>query len=287
MSRTDDRIEAPDPTAVRVALWRALHVEVDAPPHVIEDEIGLKLVAPDEGWRDRPDMHPEGTRGYRASIVARARYVEDLAVQEADRGVTQYVLLGGGLDTFAQRRPDVASRLRIFEVDQPAAQRWKRRRLFELGYGVPPSLHLVPVDFEAGESWWDELLANGFDAGRPALVSSTGVSMYLTREAIMAMLRRVASLPSGSTFAMTFLLPLDMLPPEERPRHEAVYERARAAGTPFISFFRPEEIVDLAREAGFGHARYVSTDDLAQRYFADRSDGLRPAVGEAFLVAGT
>ncbi|RDU96873.1 class I SAM-dependent methyltransferase [Trinickia dinghuensis] len=284
---TDDRIEAPDPTAVRVALWRAMHVQIDAQPHVLEDEIGLKLVAPDEGWRQRPDMHPEGTRGYRASIVARARYVEDLAVEESARGVTQYVLLGGGLDTFAQRRLDIASRLQIFEVDQPAAQRWKRRRLTELGFGVPPSLHLVPVDFEAGESWWEELLSNGFDAGRAALVSSTGVSMYLTHEAIMAMLRNVAALPKGSTFAMTFLLPLELLPEEERPRHEAVYERARAAGTPFISFFTPDRIVELAREAGFAHARYVSTDDLAQRYFNGRADGLRPAVGEAFLVAGT
>lgn len=284
---TDDRIEAPDPTAVRVALWRAMHLQVDAQPHVLEDDVGLKLVAPDENWRERPDMHPEGTRGYRASIVARARYVDDLAIEEADRGVTQYVLLGGGLDTFAQRRPDVASRLTIFEVDQPAAQRWKRRRLTELGYGVPSSLRLVPVDFEAGESWWDELEANGFDAGRPAFVSSTGVSMYLTHEAIMAMLRRIAGLPAGSTFAMTFLLPLELLPPDERPRHEAVYERARAAGTPFISFFRPEEIVAFAREAGFAEARYVSTDGLTQRYFTGRTDGLRPAVGEAFLVART
>ena len=122
---TDDRIEAPDPTAVRVALWRAVHVQVDAQPHILEDEIGLELVAPDDRWRDRPDMHPEGTRGYRASIVARARYVEDLAVEEAARGVTQYVLLGAGLDTFAQRRPDAASRLEVFEVDQPNVQRWK------------------------------------------------------------------------------------------------------------------------------------------------------------------
>ncbi|WP_206956556.1 class I SAM-dependent methyltransferase [Trinickia acidisoli] len=284
---TDDRSEAPDATAVRVALWRAMHVQVDAPPHVLEDEIGLKLIAPADGWRDRPDMHPEGTRGYRASIVARARYIEELAIEAAARGVPQYVLLGAGLDTFAQRRPDVAGSLLIFEVDQPAAQRWKNRRLMELGFGVPPWLRLVPVDFEAGASWWDELLSNGFDADRPALVSSTGVSMYLTREAIMAMLRRVAALPKGSTLAMTFLLPLELLAPEERPRHETVYERARAAGTPFISFFTPDEVVALAHEAGFAQARYISADDLAQRYFSDRADGLRPATGEAFLVAGT
>src|SRR3954451_10352372 len=162
---------APDSTAVRVALWRALHVEVDAPPHVLEDTIGLRLAAPDDGWRQRGDMHPEGTRLFRASIVARARFIEDLVVEQLARGVGQYVLLGAGLDTFVQRRPEVASRLSVFEIDQPGTQAWKRQRLVETGYGVPASLKLVPVDFEAGESWRQKLLAAGFDAGRPAVVT--------------------------------------------------------------------------------------------------------------------
>jgi len=101
----DQKSIAPDSTAVRVALWRALHVEVDPPPHVIDDVVGLKLAAPEEGWRQRGDMHPEGTKLFRASIVARARFIEDLVVEQAGRGVGQYVLLGAGLDTFAQRRP--------------------------------------------------------------------------------------------------------------------------------------------------------------------------------------
>jgi hypothetical protein len=98
----DERVAAPENTTVRVALWRALHVEVDSPPHVLEDEVGLKLVAPDEGWRNRPDMSPF-TRPFRASIVARARFVEDLVAERAARGVGQYVILGAGLDTFVQR----------------------------------------------------------------------------------------------------------------------------------------------------------------------------------------
>lgn len=92
----DRQTEAPDSTAVRVALWRAMHVQVDAPPHVIEDEVGLQLADPDGNWRERPDMHPQGTQGYRASIVGRARFVEDLVAEQAGRGVTQYVLLGAG-----------------------------------------------------------------------------------------------------------------------------------------------------------------------------------------------
>ncbi|ADI04718.1 putative methyltransferase [Streptomyces bingchenggensis BCW-1] len=164
----DEQTGAPESSAVRVALWRAMHLEADPPPHVLEDEIGRQLAAPDDDWRRRPDMDPHATSGFRASIVARARFIEDLVAEQADRGVAQYVILGAGLDTFAQRRPEIASRLRVFEVDQPGPQAWKRRRLAELGYGVPDWLHLVPVDFEASESWLEQLTAAGFDPGRPA-----------------------------------------------------------------------------------------------------------------------
>lgn len=272
---------------MRVALWRALHVQIDSPPHVLEDEVGLRLAAPPEGWQQRPDMHPQGTRGYRAAIVARARFIEDLVIEEAERGVTQFVLLGAGLDTFAQRRPQVASGLRVFEVDQPGAQAWKRRRLIDLGFDIPEWLRLVPVNFEAGVSWWAALQGAGFEASEPAVVASTGVSMYLTKAAIAATLRQIAMLPVGSTLAMTFLLPLELLDPQERPRHEVVYKAARAAGTPFISFFSPTEILSLAREAGFDTIGHLSTEELADRYFAGRADGLRPAKGEEFLVART
>jgi methyltransferase (TIGR00027 family) len=277
----------PDDTAVRTALWRALHLEVDAPPHVIEDEIGLKLAAPDENWRDRPDMS-HFTRPFRASIVARARFIEDLVEERVQSGVTQYVILGAGLDTFAQRRSELATRMRVFEIDEPATQRWKRQRLIDLGFGIAPFLRLVPVDFEAGDNWWERLAASGFDAARPAVVASTGVSMYLTREAIMATLRQVAALAPGSTLAMTFMLPVEMADPEVRPGIERAMEGARANGTPFVSFFTPDEMLALAREAGFTAARHVSADALSQRYFAGRTDGFRvPSNSEEFLVATT
>jgi methyltransferase (TIGR00027 family) len=277
-----------DSTAVRVALWRALHVEVDSPPHVLEDEIGLKLVAPEDGWRRRPDMDPHFTRLFRASIVARARFIEDLVVEQAGHGVGQYVILGAGLDTFAQRRPDVASKLRVFEVDRPGPQAWKRQRLIELDFGVPEWLRLVPVDFEAGDDWWHRLAASGFDADKPAVVVSTGVSMYLTKEAIAATLRQMATLATGYTFAMTFILPLELADPEVRPGLEAAARGARASGTPFISFFTPAEMLALARGAGFGESQHVSAATLTQRYFAGRTDGLRPPNNaEELLVAMT
>ncbi|WP_042259352.1 class I SAM-dependent methyltransferase [Paraburkholderia heleia] len=277
---------APDSTAIRVALWRALHVQVDDAPHVLEDETGMQIAAPESNWRERPDMHPEGTRGYRASIVGRARFVEDLVAEQTATGLArQYAILGAGLDTFAQRRPEIASRLHVYEVDKPGAQAWKRQRLMALGFREPAWLRFVPVDFEAGETWWERLAAAGFDAAGPAVIASTGVSMYLTREANLATLRQIAQLAPGSTLVMTFLLPLELIDEPERSQHAAVYARAKAAGTPFVSFFAPGEMLALAREAGLREARHVSTADLTARYFADRSDGLRPASGESILVA--
>lgn len=279
---------AADSTAVRTALWRALHLELDAAPHVFEDTLALKLADPAAGWRERGDMHPQGTRPFRASIVARARFIEDLVAEEARRGVTQYVLLGAGLDTFAQRRAELAAKMRIFEVDRPEPQAWKRERLAELGFGVPDHLRFVPVDFEAGASWREGLIAAGFAPDEPAVVASTGVSMYLTREANRETLSEAAKLAPGSTFAMTFLLPLERAEASARPGLEQSAKGAKASGTPFISFFEPADLLQLAREAGFAEVRHVSADDLTARYFAARSDGFAPPRnGEEFLVAKT
>lgn len=284
----DRRAAAPDSTAVRVALWRALHVEIDPPPHVFEDEIGLKLAAPGDGWRSRGDMDPQFTRPFRASIVARARYIEDLVVEQAGCGLDQYVILGAGLDSFAQRRIEIASRLKVFEIDRPDPQAWKRQRLMDLGYGVPDWLRFVPVDFEAGESWRAGLANAGFDDRKPAIVVSAGVSMYLTKDANIASLRQVAALAPGSTLAMTFLPPLQLADPEIRSGLEMAEKGARASGTPFLSFYSPAEILTIAREAGFANVQHVSATTLTQRYFAGRTDGLRPpGNAEELLVAAT
>ncbi|MEU3567980.1 class I SAM-dependent methyltransferase [Kitasatospora sp. NPDC036755] len=270
------RTVAPESTAVRVALWRAMHVQVDAPPHVLEDEIGLELVAPGENWRRRPDMGRKATSGFRAGVVARARLVEDLVAERFAEGVRQYVILGAGLDTFAQRRPELASGMRVFEVDQAGPQEWKRQRLIELGHGVPDRLRLVPVDFEADEDWWQRLVEAGFDPDRPAVLASTGVSMYLTKDAVADTLAKAAKTAPGSAFAMTFLLPPETVAAGgERPHYPIR----------FRSFFSAEEMLRLARECGLHEVRHVSTADLTERYFAGRPDGLRPDVGESFLLA--
>jgi methyltransferase (TIGR00027 family) len=284
---TDEQTAAPENTAVRVALWRALHVQVDPPPHVLQDEIGLEMVAPEDGWRDRGDMHPAGTSRFRAGIVARSRFAEDLVAEQAGNGITQYVILGAGLDTFAQRQPELASRIQVFEVDQPGPQTWKRERLTELGYGIPPWLRLVPVDFEAGGSWRDRLLAAGFDAAEPAVVASLGVSMYLTKDANAATLCQLASLAPGSTLIMTFAPPLDLLDDQDRAARLTAEHGARASGTPWLSSFAPQEILALARHSGFKDASHVTAAMLNERYFAARTDDLHTSPGEELLVATT
>jgi methyltransferase (TIGR00027 family) len=277
----------PDETAVRVALWRALHKRVDAPPHIIDDDIGLRLAHPADDWRDRPDMHPESTRLFRASIVARARFVDDLVLEQAGNGIDQYVILGAGLDSFAQRRTDIGATMRIFEIDRPATQAWKQQRLREIGFDIPSWLRFVPVDFESDSHWWTRLSEAGFAATRPAVIASTGVAMYLTKEAVAATLREIARFAPGSVMAMTFLLPPEMAEQAERAAREAARQGARARGTPFLSFFEPDEIVAMAREAGLTQARYLPASVLAERYFADRTDDLRLPRSEAWLIAST
>jgi methyltransferase (TIGR00027 family) len=280
------KMKEPDNTAVRTALWRAMHLQTDAPPHIIEDTIGLQLVSPPEGWQQRPDMDPDFTRRLRASMVARARFIEDVVMEQHANGAGQYIILGAGLDTFAQRRPDIASTLQVFEIDQPGTQSWKQQRLIELGFGIPSWLHFVSVDFETS-SWWEQLNRAGFDTGKPAVVACTGVTLYLTKSAILATLRQLATLAPGSKIALTFYLPIDLLDEEDKPLQQIAEKGARAAGTPFISFFTPEEMQSLAREAGFKEIEMVTSQDITRRYFTGRTDNLSPASGEAFLVAAT
>jgi methyltransferase (TIGR00027 family) len=216
--------------------------------------------------------------------VMRARFVEDLI--RATRPA-QYVLLGAGLDTFPQREPGLAAGMTIFEIDQPGPQAWKRERLAALGYPESDRLRFVPVDFER-DSWWDRLVAAGFEVTSPALVSSMGVSMYLTDEANRATLRQLASsLAPGSTLIMTFQVPEELVEPEDRPGRRFSIEGAARSGTPFISFYSPGQVLAMARAAGFRDARHVSGSELRERYLTGRTDGLRSSSGEDLLVATT
>jgi O-methyltransferase involved in polyketide biosynthesis len=152
---------------------------------------------------------------------------------------------------------------------------------------VTDGLWLLPVDFETDQDWWRALLDAGFDPATPAVVSSSGVSMYISQAATAQTLHQLAGLAPGSIVVMTFMLPFELLDDNDRPGLEAAARGATASGTPWISFYAPEEIVTLARESGFSDAQYVATAELAERYLTGRTDDLRPAGGEGVLVART
>jgi len=163
---------------------------------------------------------------------------------------------------------------------------WKQHQLIRLGFGVPEYLHFVFADFETS-SWWNELLKAGFDTSKPAFVACTGVSLYLTRETISSALNQIATLAPGSTLAMAFYLPMELLDDEDQPMQLIAGKGAREAGTPFVSFFTPNEILTLGSEANFKEVKTISTKNMEQLYFAERTDNLLPASGEVFLLATT
>jgi methyltransferase (TIGR00027 family) len=277
-------VKQPDNTALRTALWRALHVLTDDKPYVIEDKIGYELIKPEKDWQERPDM--KYTKRLRASIVARARFIDDIAKEQIEKGVKQYVLLGAGLDSFAQRNMEISSQVDIYEIDQPDTLAWKEEKLIENGYKISDKLHFVPVDFETS-SWWNELMNKGFDSQQTTFVSCTGVTLYLTRDAIIDTLKRMTSLATGSAIAIAFYLPLEQLDEEDQPLMEMSIKGAAASGTPFMSFYSVDEIVKLAEEIGLKEIKTVSTKDMQERYFKGRADNLVPASGEFFLLART
>jgi len=291
-------VRRPDSTAVTAALWRAAHLRLDAPPYVLKDDIGLRLVrdtdvltayvGPEtavgrDAWLSHPYMG-ERFRRFRATAVARARLVDDIVTQQVDRGHAQYVMLGAGLDSFALRRSDLMRRLSVFEVDEPGTQAWKRHRLDELGIDQPESLSFVPVDFEC-QSWVKEIAKAGFDRTRPAVVSCLGVTQYISVNAIEAMLRDVARLARDTVFVCGFVLPVLLIESNEREIRAETEASAAARGHPWLSFLSLDEVRGRADEAGFAKVSFATADDLAARYFARRDDGLRPSSSNAYLIA--
>lgn len=205
----------PSRTALGVAVLRAAHQLIDGSPKILDDQVILQLL--DSAYLDHvqtnPDCYqmPQAVR-LRVSVLIRSRYAEDRLQMAVKRGITQYVSLGAGFDTFPYRQPAWARTLRLFEVDQPASQAAKRERLAHSGISIPPNVEFVPIDFEK-TSLADGLSASSFDATRPTFVSWLGVTMYLTQQAIDAVLRYVASLPRTSEIVFTFVPP----PPADAP----------------------------------------------------------------------
>jgi methyltransferase (TIGR00027 family) len=267
----------PSRTAVAAALLRAVHQRFDGEPKVLADSIIVRLLD-ETDWSHLQalpgGLHAAGTRIMRSAFVLRSRYAEDELAAAAARGVRQYVILGAGLDTFAWRQPAYTAGLRIFEVDHPATQAWKRARLAAAGVGEPANLVWVPMDFEDGRLT-AALHSVGFNPSEPACISWLGVTQYLTGPAVDAVLRFGAGLSSPSTLVLTFMLPDDDLAGAELEAVQRVAQRAAADGEPWRTRFRPEQMRQSLIDAGFTRVFLLSPEAADARYFADRADGLR------------
>ena len=221
-------------------------------------------------------------RDFRAFMAVRSRYVEDKLAEAVAQGVTQYVVLGAGLDTFAWRNPFPA--LRVFEVDFQATQEWKRAMLDNAKLATPAGLTFVPLDFEH-QTLTSGLVEAGFDAGKPAFFGWLGVVPYLTREAFRATLGDIARMPAGSGVGFDYGLSAAVLGPLHRLTLQALADRVAAAGEPFKLLFTPEEIERELHQAGFARIEQRDSKRLNAQYFKDRADGLKlPEPGLGMLA---
>ena len=266
----------PSRSALGVASLRAVHQLLDE-PLVLADPIALPLLgaATEAALRNDPfTLNDPLSRGLRAALVARSRFVEDELASCVAAGVRQYLVVGAGLDTFAVRNPYREQGLRVFEVDHPGTQRWKQQRLAEAGIGVPALLSFVPADFER-DDLGSALRQAGCRADEAACVSWMGVTMYLTAEAVAATLRTVAGFAPGSRLCFDYRVPATMLNPIERVINDVIGQRVAALGEPWLSTFDPAQLRQQLLDMGFSTAESATPDELNARYFARRKDGLR------------
>ena len=273
--------EAPSLTAQRVAMRRAAHQLFDD-PRVFEDPLAIPILGEEPAARLRSgDRETGGSRHIRAFMAARSRYAEDELTAAIARGATQYVVLGAGLDTYAYR--NAHSRLRVFEVDHPATQSWKRRQLESAGIAIPSSLTFVPTDFEE-QSLGSVLESSGFQPRKISFFSWLGVTPYLTAEAALATLAFIGSLPAGSGVVFDYAVERSSLDSEEQLAMDALASRVARAGEPFRLFLDPRALNRMLRAAGFHEIEDLGPSDIDERYFTGRTDGLRVSMGLAHLV---
>jgi methyltransferase (TIGR00027 family) len=265
----------PSITAQRVAMRRAAHQLFDR-PLVLEDPIALPILSADAQTQVHGEERKSRGRAqssFRAFIVARSRFAEDELAAAVARGATQCVILGAGLDTFAYRNPFHAEQLRVFEVDHPATQAWKRKRLASGGIAIPESLAYAPVNFET-ESLADGLAAAGFDSSRVTFFSWLGVTPYLTRVAMFSTLEFIVARPQGSGVVFDYARPRSSVGFLGRLAFDAMARRVARAGEPFQLFFDSAELERELRALGFTSVEDLGSDEVNARYFRDRRDHL-------------
>jgi methyltransferase (TIGR00027 family) len=235
--------------------------------------------------------------GARTTVTTRSRYTEDRLAEAVRRGVTQYLILGAGLDSFAYRSP-LARQVRVTEVDHPATQRWKRRLLTGRGISPEGDVRYVEADLEATDleatdledgdledgGLTARLAASGFDFSRPALISWLGVTMYLTRPAIAATLAVAGRCAPGTELIAEYTVPEDLQDERGREYARLVAPALAERGEPWLTFLRPAEMTALLNDHGFGDVTHVGPRDMVDASLWARSDALRPA--RLFQLAG-
>ena len=270
-------------TALRVAIRRAAHQILDE-PRVLDDPLALRIIGAEAAARLRASPREDKFfyPAFRAFMAARSRYAEDRLALAVKRGVKQYVVLGAGLDTFAFRNPHPG--LRVFEVDHPATQAWKRERLVAADILTPASLTFVPVDFEQ-QTLADCLQRSGFRSDDPAFFSWLGVTPYLTHAAFVTTLNYIAARLAGSEVVFDFAVDPALLTPGQRTALAALSKRVAAAGEPFQLFFDPAKLQKELRSLGFLGTEFLQGAEINDRYFKDRADGLCVRGGIGHLMA--
>ena len=273
----------PSRTAFAAAAHRAAH-QVLEQGRIFTDPLALRILGPGaEIIVDQAREDPSRTR-MRAFIAARTRFAEDALAAAFDRGLRQLVVLGAGLDTFAYRSP-LRDRLRIFEVDHPATQAWKRERLTDAAIDLPASLTFAPVDFER-ETLAKGLATAGFDVTRRTFFTWLGVVPYLTPQAAWSTLAFIAGLPGGAHVVFDYSDPPESLSPEHRARHENRAARVAALGEPFLNYFEAEELRARLIALGFAEIEDLGPPEIARRFFGG-SHSSQPDKGGHIVHAST
>ena len=263
----------PSRTAQATANLRAAHQLLDR-PKIFDDPLALRIIGAQAEAAVRANLGRSPIATFRPFVAVRSRYAEDELARAVQRGVRQYVVLGAGLDTFAYRNPHPVSRLRVFEVDHPATQAWKRARLQETGIVIPASLTFAAIDFET-QTLSDGLRQAGFKANEPVFVSMLGVIVYLTREAAMSTLTFVGSLPPRTEIVFDYAVSPSALSESDRRVHDDTTRAVAARGEPWLSHFAPPVLAADLRSAGFTRVEDLGPDEIQERYFKGRTDGLR------------
>lgn len=271
----DAGLRGPSRTALMAAMGRSLHRD-GPPPHILDDWMAADL-AGEEGRaildNMRANVTPDRLHAFQAWTAVRSRFVEDFVDSAVAAGVSQYVVLGAGIDSFAYRRADLIECLTIFEVDHPLSQAWKLNRLDELHFTLPRNVVFAAVDFET-QSLGAALKASGFGFDKRAVVSWIGVTMYLASEAIHATLDTVASCAQGTRLVLTYDQPPDVLDKRGRALLADVSGTAARYGEPFVSLFRRNEMERLLVEHGFDSVTHFGAKDAVQRYFGGTDVGM-------------